>query len=215
MEIELSSNVISDSTGIVATAPDAATATTTVTARRSSARTPDLAPRDWLEVGQALLKKEGIRGLKLRNLADALNASTGSFYHHFRDFDGYQAALAGYFAGAQIDPLLARLATSKSRPVERIRAFADHVRKHDMSKLALAMRAWAKSDARAAAAIRDHDDKIMAFLATQLVAHGFDTTEAAIRAYALLAAGLGEVQPPEGMPGSVLREGLLTLLCER
>lgn len=194
-----------------------AAAATTVdsSARGVSARAPDLAPRDWLEVGQKLLKSDGLRGLKLRNLADALGASTGSFYHHFRDFDGYQAALAGYFAGAQIDPLLARLSTSRRTPVERIRAFADHVRKHDMSQLALAMRAWAKSDPRAATAIRDHDDKVMAFLAAQLVAHGFDATEAGIRAYALLAAGLGEVHPPEGMKGSVLRDGLLTLLCER
>ncbi|HEX8485601.1 TetR/AcrR family transcriptional regulator [Sphingomonas sp.] len=192
-----------------------------VTAEGSSAdggtarRATDLSQRDWLEVGQALLKREGLRGLKLRRLADALGSSTGSFYHHFRDFDGYHAALAAYFAGAQIDPLLARLAASRRSPVGRIRAFADHVRKHDLATLALAMRAWAKSDPRAAAAIRDHDERVMAFLGEQLVKHGFDTVEAAIRAYALLAAGLGEVHAPAGMDGAVLREGLLTLLCER
>ena len=76
------------------------------------------------------------------------------------------------------------------------------------------MRAWAKSDPRAANAIRDHDDKVMAFLAGQLVAHGFDPLEAGIRAFALLAAGLGEVRPPEGMSRTVLRDRLLSLLCE-
>ncbi|MEG3089631.1 TetR/AcrR family transcriptional regulator [Sphingomonas sp. PB4P5] len=186
----------------------------TVAPARGAART-DLAPRDWLQIGQALLKSGGLRALKLRRLADALGASTGSFYHHFKDFDGYQAALAEYFASAQIDPLLARLAESPLAPVERIRAFADHVHKHDMAQLALAMRAWAKSDPRAAAAIRRHDDKVMAFLAAQLVAHGFSPVEAGIRAFALLAAGLGEVHPPDGMGRSVLRDGLLTLLCER
>ena len=181
---------------------------------RAAVRT-DLAPRDWLEIGQALLKNGGLRALKLRSLADALGASTGSFYHHFRDFDGYQAALADYFAGAQIDALLARAGALKLAPVERIRSFADYVRKHDMSHLALAMRAWAKSDPRAANAIRDHDDKVMAFLAGQLTAHGFTAVEAGIRAFALLAAGLGEVHPPEGMSRAVLRDGLFTLLCER
>lgn len=180
----------------------------------SPART-DLAPRDWLEIGQALLKSGGLRALKLRSLADALGASTGSFYHHFKDFDGYQAALADYFADAQIDAALARFARLPVPPVERIRAFADHVRKHDIAQLALAMRAWAKSDARAASAIRHHDDKVMAFLSGQLVAHGFTPVEAGIRAFALLAAGLGEVHPPEGMSGTVLRDGLLNLLCER
>ncbi|MFC3580165.1 TetR/AcrR family transcriptional regulator [Sphingomonas hylomeconis] len=175
----------------------------------------DLAPRDWLQIGQTLLKSGGLRALKLRSLADALGASTGSFYHHFKDFDGYQAALADYFAGAQIDPLLARIAASSLPPIERIRAFADHVRKHDLAQLALAMRAWAKSDRRAADAVRDHDDKIMAFLAAQLQAHGFTPTEAGIRAFALLAAGLGEVHPPEGMDRAALRDGLFALLCDR
>jgi AcrR family transcriptional regulator len=174
----------------------------------------DLAPRDWLEIGQALLKSGGLRALKLRSLADALGASTGSFYHHFKDFDGYQAALADYFAGAQIAAVLARMAALPITPVARIRAFADHVHEHDLAQLALAMRAWAKSDPRAASAIHDHDDKVMAFLATQLVAHGFDPLEAGIRAFALLAAGLGEVRPPEGMSRTVLRDRLLSLLCE-
>lgn len=175
----------------------------------------DLAPRDWLEIGLSSLKTGGLRALKLRSLALALGASTGSFYHHFKDFDGYHAALAGYFVEAHIDPLVATLTESDLPPVERIRAFADHVRDHDMAQLALAMRAWARSDARAAAAIRAHDDKVMAFLVKQLTAHGFDPVEAGIRAYALLAIGLSEVHPDEAIDRDVLRRGLLTLLCER
>ncbi|WP_175518043.1 TetR/AcrR family transcriptional regulator [Sphingomonas sp. OK281] len=175
----------------------------------------DLAPRDWLEIGLQLLKDGGLRALKLRGLAQTLGASTGSFYHHFRDFDGYHAALAGYFVEAHIDPLIVSLSASDLSPVERIRAFADHVRDHDMAQLALAMRAWGKSDVRAAAAIRDHDDKVMAFLIAELAAHGFEPVEAGIRGYALLAIGLSQVHADEGIERSVLREGLLTLLCER
>ena len=178
-------------------------------------RAADLAPRDWLEGGQALLKSGGLRALKLRRLAAALGASTGSFYHHFADFADYQAALADYFAGAQVEPLIDQLQASDLAPVARIRAFADHVRQHDMAQLALAMRAWARSDARAAAAIREHDAKVMAFLAAQLLAHGLDAQEAGIRAYALLAVGVGEVHPPEGIGRSALRDHLLTLLCRR
>ncbi|RMB55231.1 TetR family transcriptional regulator [Sphingomonas sp. PP-CE-3A-406] len=175
----------------------------------------DLAPRDWLEIGLQLLKDGGLRALKLRGLAQTLGASTGSFYHHFKDFDGYHAALAGYFVEAHIDPLIVALSASDLAPVERIRAFADHVRDHDMAQLALAMRAWGKSDVRAAAAIREHDEKVMAFLIAELVAHGFEAVEAEIRSYALLAIGLSQVHADEGIDRSVLREGLLTLLCER
>lgn len=187
----------------------------TLAVEEPTAPRADLAPRDWLEIGLALLKTGGLRALKLRAVAEALGASTGSFYHHFKDFDGYHAALAGYFVEAQIDPLVTALAKSDLAPVQRIHAFADHVRDHDMAQLALAMRAWARSDARAAAAIRDHDDKVLAFLIDQLCAHGFDRVDAGIRGYALLAIGLSEVNPVETIERGVLREGLLTLLCER
>ena len=203
---------ITEQRSVGAATPAAAPAS--ADAGRSIVRT-DLAPRDWLEIGLLLLKNGGLRALKLRSLADALGASTGSFYHHFKDFDQYQAALADYFGGTQIDALLDKFAASRRPPVERIRAFADHVRKHDLSPTALAMRAWAKSDPRAAAAIRGHDDKVMGFLSAQLQLHGFTPVEAGIRAFALLAAGLGEVHLPEGMECIVLRDGLLTLLCER
>jgi len=66
-----------------------------------------------------------------------------------------------------------------------------------------------------AAAIREHDDTVMAFLVEQLVAHGFEPAEAGIRSYALLAIGLSQVHAAEGIERSVVREGLLTLLCER
>lgn len=189
------------------------TAETPVAAVKRPPRTTDLGPSDWLEAGQALLKSGGLRALKLRPLADALAVSTGSFYHHFRDFDGYHAALADYFAGAQIDAMLARLVGSELAPVARIQAFADWVQQHELAELSLAMRAWAKSDARAAAAIVVHDDKVMDFIAVQLVAHGLEREEAAVRAYALMSVGLGEIHVPASLEIDRLRKRLMTLLC--
>ena len=176
-------------------------------------RATDLAPRDWLEAGQTLLKSGGLRALKLRPLADVMGVSTGSFYHHFRDFDQYHATLAAYFAGAQIDELLVRLAGSELAPVVRIRALADWVRQNDMAELSLAMRAWAKSDDHVAAAILEHDDKVMEFIIAQLVEIGLDREEAAVRAYALMSVGLGEVHLPRGVRRDRLGARLLSLLC--
>ena len=51
----------------------------------ASARTSDLTPAAWLEAGQSLLRRGGLRALKLRPLAEELRVSTGSFYHHFRE----------------------------------------------------------------------------------------------------------------------------------
>lgn len=197
-----------------ATMSDAGVAATAVVrAAKRAPRATDLGPNDWLEAGQTLLKQGGLRALKLRPLADVLAVSTGSFYHHFRDFDQYHAALADYFAGAQIDAMLVRLSASDLAPIARIRLFADWVRQNDMAELSLAMRAWAKSDARAAAAIFEHDDKVMGFIAAQLVMHGLDQEEAAVRAYALMSVGLGEIRVPASLRRDRLRDRLMALLC--
>ena len=86
-----------------------------------SGRQSDLTPRDWLDAGQSLLKRGGLKALKLRRLADELRVSTGSFYHHFPDFDAYQGRLATYFAEAQIEGLLAAVSRGAPDPIGRIR----------------------------------------------------------------------------------------------
>lgn len=107
----------------------------------TTARSSDLTPDDWLEAGQSLLRRGGLRSLKLRPLAEELGVSTGSFYHHFADFDAYQGRLAGYFAEQQIGAVIAAIERAESEPVARIRLLAQTVRRRGMSRLSIAMRA--------------------------------------------------------------------------
>jgi AcrR family transcriptional regulator len=178
-----------------------------------SARQADLTPRDWLEAGQALLKRGGLKALKLRPLAAELNASTGSFYHHFADFSGYEAALAHYFAGPQIESAIADITASGLPPLDRIRALVAFVLRAGMSRLALAMRAWAESEPRARAAVRQHDDVVIRFLTDCLIELGFTDSEAVVRAYALMAIGHANIHM-QRVPLDELREGLIRLMCQ-
>lgn len=159
-------------------------------------RAPDLTQRDWLEAGQTLLRRGGLRALKLRPLADELGVSTGSFYHHFADFDAYQGRLAGYFAEAQVTELIEAIARAEADPVGRIRLLAQLVRRRGLSRLSIAMRAWAESDARARAAVERHDDLMLGFLTDCLVAAGFSRHDAGVRGYALMTLGLSKVHAP-------------------
>ncbi|MBR0553098.1 TetR/AcrR family transcriptional regulator [Stakelama marina] len=182
--------------------------------RRSRApRADELAPEDWLEAGLRLLRRGGLKTLKLRALALELGVSTGSFYHHFRDFDAYQARLASFFSGPRIDALLAAMHAREADPVARIRALAVHVERRNLSQLALAMRAWAESDANAAEAVRSHDAKVMAFLAQCLEDAGFDVGEARLRSHAILSVGLGLVHYPHPTSPDQLRDAVIDLLC--
>lgn len=175
-------------------------------------RQSDLTPGDWLEAGQSLLRRGGLKALKLRPLAEELRVSTGSFYHHFADFDAYQGHLAQYFAQDQVTDMVEAIQRATDDPVDRIRLLAQTVRRRGMSRLSIAMRAWAESDPRARAAVERHDDLLMAFLTECLVRAGFAPSEAGVRAYALIALGLAKVHAPQ-LDMETLMEQLIQILC--
>ncbi len=178
----------------------------------AAVRGPDLTPRDWLEAGQTLLRRGGLRALKLRPLADELGVSTGSFYHHFTDFDAYQGRLADFWAQGQVQELLGAIGRAEGDPVGRIRLLAQIVRRRGLSRLSVAMRAWADSDLRAKAAVERHDALMLAFLTDCLEAAGFARDDAAVRGYALMTLGLSKVHAPHlSMPQ--LMEALIGILA--
>ena len=178
----------------------------------AAGRAPDLSQRDWLEAGQALLRRGGLRALKLRPLADELRVSTGSFYHHFTDFDAYQGRLADYWAEGQVAELLDAIARAEADPIGRIRRLAQVVRRRGLSRLSIAMRAWADGDPRAAAAVQRHDAIMLAFLTNCVAANGLPREQAGVRAYALMTLGLAKVHAPHlSMP--TLMDDLIAILC--
>lgn len=181
---------------------------------RPAPRSPDLRPCDWLEAGQALLRRGGLRALKLRPLADELRVSTGSFYHHFADFDAYQGRLADYWAEGQVVELLEAITRAEPDPIDRIRRLAQVVRRRGLSRLSVAMRAWADSDPRAAAAVERHDAIMLGFLTDCVEANGFGRHDAGVRAYALMTLGLGKVHAPH-LDMRALMEELIAILCSR
>ena len=175
---------------------------------------PDLTREDWLKAGQALLQSEGLRALRLRTLTSALNISTGSFYHHFKDFDAYLGQLADYFSGQQLNENLDRMRTSEATPFQRIRMVSELALAENLPRLMLAMRAWARSEPRAAAAVAKVDETLIGFFAECLEAMGFDRRQALARGYLLVSSGTAEVMPPPEMgEGRPLRDLMLATIC--
>lgn len=179
-----------------------------------ASRSPDLTPRDWLEAGQSLLRRGGLRALKLRPLSEELKVSTGSFYHHFRDFDDYQGKLANFFAEEQIGDLIAALERATPDPIQRVRLLGETVRRRGSSRIGIAMRAWAESDPRARRAVERHDELLLDFLARCLMATGFSRSEAEVRAYGLITLGLSKVHAPH-LDMSTLFDSLLDIMVRQ
>ncbi len=159
-----------------------------------------------------MLRRGGLRALKLRPLADELRVSTGSFYHHFPDFDAYQGKLAQYFAEPHLTEMIVALKRSTPDPVGRIRLLGQTVRRRGLSRLGIAMRAWAESDPRARVAVEKHDDELLGFIGDCLEDAGFDRAEADIRAYALMMLGHGKIHAPH-LEMETLFEQLLDILA--
>jgi AcrR family transcriptional regulator len=156
-----------------------------------------LGRRDWLEAGQRLLRTSGVGGLKLRALADSLGISTGSFYHHFSDFDAYLVALAKYYSGEQLAASIATVMREAHTPYDRIVRASRLAGETALPELIAAMRAWARRDERVAPEVAILEQGLMDFLAECFVSLGFTQEQAVARAFVMLSVAGGEVPPPD------------------
>jgi AcrR family transcriptional regulator len=143
---------------------------------------------DFIRAGQQLLRDGGVRAVKLRELTRALGVTTGSFYHHFDNFDVYLGELAAEFAlaGEPIAAVLAQL-----QPAERVRTLLSIRAESDVPALDRAMRIWAAGDARARDAVERLDHALLKLIEAAFVDLGFDPGESRMRARTAYAAGIG------------------------
>lgn len=118
--------------------------------------------RDWCSAGLELLRDEGLEGLTVDRLCAALRKTKGSFYHHFSDLEGYQAALLASWEEALTEEPI-RVAAGEAEPRRRGERLDEAVRGLD-HRLDLAVRAWALRDPRARRAMARVDRRRVAYL---------------------------------------------------
>jgi AcrR family transcriptional regulator len=175
--------------------------------------TAPLGRQDWLEAGQRLLRTSGVGGLKLRALADSLGISTGSFYHHFRDFDAYLVALAKYYSGEQLAANIATVMREAHTPYDRIVRASALARETSLPELITAMRAWARRDPRVAPEVAVLEQGLMDFLAQCFVGLGFTQAQAVTRAFVMLSAASSEVALPGSGDKGQFGRAIIDLVC--
>lgn len=143
---------------------------------------------DWIEAGQNLLRKHGISAVKLAALTAELGVSTGSFYHHFTDFEQYLGALADHYSVERVERLLDQARTADDgRPLSRLEQLARLSLRDGTFELDRAMRIWGTMDRRAATAMRRAETLVLAFVGEVFEGLGFTRSEAALRARILLS----------------------------
>lgn len=74
---------------------------------------------DWFTTGLTILKDDGFLKITIDNLCDALKVTKGSFYHHFKNVDGYIDALMKYWVDKNTRALILQIDKVKT-PYEKI-----------------------------------------------------------------------------------------------
>lgn len=145
---------------------------------------------DWIEAGQDILREQGIAGLKLSALTARLGVSTGSFYHHFSDFEDYLGAVAKHFSADRVRRVLEQTMVGNPDPITRIQRLAKLSLQDHTFELDHAMRIWATMDTRAAETVSTSEGLVLPFLAEAFRDLGFSAAEAEVRARILLSVNV-------------------------
>lgn len=174
-----------------------------------------LSATDWMEAGQALLREQGISAIKLAALTRRLGVSTGSFYHHFSDFEQYLGALADHYTAEKVRRDLDSVTSGgQVGPVERLQRLARRSLQAGTFELDRAMRIWATMDPRARAAVQRGEALVLAFVEGAFRDMGFDPAEAALRARVLLSVNVAPLVHASEQSRADFFRGCLRLLIE-
>ena len=156
------------------------------------ATTSDRTAEDWVKIASRRLAASGSEALAIEPLAKAMGVTKGSFYWHFADRPALLDAVIADWEAKATAPLLERLRRSGREPSDRLSALMHTVAAEGKGSLDPAMRAWAHSEARAAAAVGRVDAVRLAYIAGEFRALGFSATAAWSRARLLYLHLLGE-----------------------
>jgi AcrR family transcriptional regulator len=107
-----------------------------------------LSEQDYFEVGLGLLAEGGIAAVTIANLCDRLGVTKGSFYHHFAGGPDFQQRLLTYWSADRAGQLIAMVEATPD-PHDRI-TLLKRIAVDLHHEAESAIRAWARSDSRAA-----------------------------------------------------------------
>ena len=157
--------------------------------------------QDWVRAGQTRLIEGGIDAVKLHCLTALLDVSTGSFYHHFQNFDDYLSQLAEFYGTEQAQlPFDEARSRVGDEPELLLREATALFGASSGRQLNIAMRAWAHRDERAAAAVRRYNRVLIANLDEIFRRLGFSELEAKSRTLIMMGLASMDLDVPLAEP---------------
>ena len=148
----------------------------------------------WLQAGLEALRKGGVGAVRVERLATEVGVTKGSFYWHFRDRGALLDALLEFWSREMTDAEFERIRTLRGGLAARLLALAEDVLEKGMGRYDPAIRGWARTDRKVAAAVAQVDRRRVRALAGFFEEGGFSAAEARTRARLFYTFLLGEPQ---------------------
>lgn len=155
-----------------------------------------LTPEAWVDAATEVLVDQGIDHVRVDVLATQLQVTRGSFYWHFRDREDLLRRVLQAWSDRSTAMLTARLESARTDPLEQLRdvislPFRGRAAQR-AARIELAIRAWARRDPMAQAALDASDASRLDYHASIFRALGFDGDEARSRAFMLYSYEVSE-----------------------
>lgn len=155
-----------------------------------------LTPEAWIEAATDVLVDRGIDHVRVDVLASELQVTRGSFYWHFRDREDLLRRVLQAWSDRSTASLTRRLESARTDPCEQLRdvislPFRGRAAQR-AARIELAIRAWARRDPMAQAALDASDASRLEYHASIFSTLGFGPEEARARAFMLYSYEVSE-----------------------
>lgn len=149
----------------------------------------------WIDAALDVLAEDGVSGVRVEVLAKTLKVTKGSFYWHFKDRQDLLEAVVEEWKESRIRDILKQTRAEPGRELERIYHVIDvysSARNRKGIRIELAVRDWARHDAKAAAVVAEVEATRLACAKRLFLERGLGEDEAESRSLLLYAYVFGQ-----------------------
>ncbi|MDF1748795.1 MAG: TetR/AcrR family transcriptional regulator [Alphaproteobacteria bacterium] len=149
--------------------------------------------QDWIDLALKTLISDGVEQVKILPLSQALKVSRSSFYWYFQSREDLLAALLEIWAGTNTTAIVSRAERPCPSIADSVLAVFECFLDSTLfdPKLDFAIREWSRRDPEIRRVVDQSDDTRMQALTKMFQRHGFEASEAFIRARILYYMQIG------------------------
>ncbi|MEV0432598.1 TetR/AcrR family transcriptional regulator [Nocardia sp. NPDC050413] len=167
-------------------------------AARGTARR--LGVEDWTSAALRVLLRDGVGAVTIAKVCEELGVTKGSFYWHFDGIDQLLETTAQFWCADHNDAARG-FHDLDDLPVEqRLERMGALLTEERVWQIELAVRDWARTNAKVADAVKALDQRIFHTLSKALIELGFSPEQSEMRAGLMCFAGIGFVHGNQNLP---------------